>query len=524
MKQDKLGLFDTPPERHEIRIGLAIVALVFILLLTAIPSYNVRVGLIPGLIPAIDAAMLVCDLISAAILYAQAAVFRSRALTILASGYVICGLLLIPWALTFPGVFSESGLLGAKVNTTGWIAVCWRLSLPAAIFLYGRLKTVDSTDRPIAERPPAKVIRALLISIAFVVIATLLATLGHDLLPSFFINQSEVIQSRLIAVNVVVIVLTIAAMVALFRQEKSVLDLWLLVALSAWLAQSLLNLQLQSRFSVGAYVFLGLVLVSDLIIMLALITESNRLYARLAVSTAARERERDERLMSMDAVAAAIAHEVGQPLTAANLNASAALKWITGPRPDTANAVRALHDAVESGQRTFDVIRSIRSTFTSTPGSLTEFSLNDLARETAGLMDRELAAQKVELQLSLDDSLAPVLANKTQIQRVLINLLTNAIESVAATRRRARRIVIRSVQSNGTNVQLDVSDSGTGISTEKIAQVFEPFFTTKSTGTGLGLSLSRTIIEEHGGRLWVSSGENKGATFHVQLKAGSADQ
>jgi len=516
--QEKLGLFDTRPDRQEIRAGLAIVALVFILLLVALPSHNVHVGTVPGLVPALDAAMLVCDLISAAILYAQATVFRSRALTVLASGYVVSGLLLIPWALTFPGVVSEGGLLGAKVNTTGWIAVCWRLSLPAAIFLYGWLKRADATDRPIAERPPARVLQAVLISITLVVLVTLLTTLGHDLLPSFFINRSEVIQSRLITVNVVVIAWTIAAMIVLFRQEKSVLDLWLLVALSAWLAQSLLNLPLQSRFSLGAYVFLGLVLVSDLIIMLALVSESNRLYARLAFATAARNREHDARLMSMDAVAAAIAHEVGQPLTAANLNASAALSWLTGPKPDSAKAVDALHGAVDSGRRTFDVIKSIRATFANGAGSLTEFSLSELARETASLMDRELAARKVALQLSLDDTLPPVLANRVQVQRVLINLLTNAIESMAATRGRRRRIAIRSIPLDAETVQLDVSDSGVGISPEQMAQIFEPFFTTKATGTGLGLSLSRTIIEEHGGRLWVSSGEDRGATFHVQMR------
>ena len=517
MAQEKLGLFDTPPDRQEIRIGLAIVTLVFVILLAALPSHNFHVGAIPGIIPALDAGMLVCDLISAAILYAQAGVFRSRALTVLASGYVVSGLLLIPWALTFPGAFSANGLLGAKVNTTGWIAVFWRLSIPVAVFLYAWLKRADATDRPVAERPPAKVLQGLLISIAIATFVTMLATLGHDLLPSFFIDQSQVIQSTLITVNVVVIAWTIAAMFMLFRQERSVLDLWLLVALSAWLAQSLLNQVLQTRFSLGAYVFLVLTLVSNLIVMLALISESNRLYARLALSTAARDRERDARLMSMDAVAAAIAHEVGQPLTAAKLSAAAALEWLTRPTPDAEKAIKSLRETLDSGARTVDVIKSIRATFAAGVGTLSEISLNDLVRETASLMDRELAARKVSLQLSLDDTLPPILANRIQVQRVLINLMTNAIESMVATRGRARRIAIFSILLDEQNVQLDVSDSGPGISPEKMARIFEPFFTTKSTGTGLGLSLSRTIIEEHGGRLWASAGEEGGSTFHVLL-------
>ena len=518
MARDHLGLFDTPPNRSEIRIGLAIVGLVFIILLAALPVHDVRVGEITWFIPAISAILLVCDLITAAILYAQAGVFRSRALTVLASGYVFSGLLLIPYALTFPGAFSVNGLLGAKVNTTGWIAVCWRLSVPIAVILYAWLKRADAAVPPIAERPPAKILLGVLGSTTLALFVTLLATLGHDLLPPLFANQNDVVRSSLVIVDTVVILLTIAAMGMLFRQNSSVLDLWLLVAMSAWLAQSLLNLFLHSRFTVGAYVLLGLVFVSNLVVMLALIAESNRLYARLALSTAARDRERDARLMSMDAVAAAIAHEVGQPLTAANLSASAALGWLNRPEPDAEKAVKSLRETLDSGERTFDVIRSIRATFATGAGTLSEFSLNDLARETASLMDRELAARKVSLQLSLDDDLPPIQGNRVQIQRVLINLLTNAIESLAETRGREQSIAIRSLRLDGQNVQLDVSDSGVGISPEKMAQIFEPFFTTKSTGTGLGLSLSRTIIEEHGGRLWASSGEDRGATFHVQMR------
>ena len=517
MAQEKLGLFDTPPDRQEIRIGLAIVALVFLVLLAALPAHNIHAGALPGLIPALDAGMLICDLISAAILYAQAGVFRSRALTVLASGYVVSGLLLIPWALTFPGAFSADGLLGAKINTTGWIATVWRLSVPVAVVFYAWLKQADATDQPVAERPPARVLQGLLISIALAIAVTLLATLGHDLLPSFFVDQSQVIQSTLIAVNVVVIAWTLAAMVLLLRQERSVLDLWLLVALSAWLAQSLLNLLLQSRFSLGAYVFLILTLVSNLVVMLALVTESNRLYARLALSTAARARERDARLMSMDAVAAAIAHEVGQPLNAASLSTSAALQWLTRSRPDLKKAIGLLHDAIESGRRTFDVIKSVRATFARESGTPIEFSLNDMVRETVLLMDRELAAQRISLQLSLDESLPPILANRVQLQRVLINLLTNAIESIRATKRRTRVIAIRTAPLDAQFLTLDVSDSGVGIAPEKLPHIFEPFFTTKRAGTGLGLSLSRTIIEEHSGRLWASPGEEYGATFHMRL-------
>jgi signal transduction histidine kinase len=163
------------------------------------------------------------------------------------------------------------------------------------------------------------------------------------------------------------------------------------------------------------------------------------------------------------------------------------------------------------------VIKSIRSMFTKDAGSLSEFGFDELVRETAQLLDRELAARKVSLELALDEKLPPIVANRVQMQRVLINILINAIESLGATRGRTRRIHIRSASPDEKSVQLEISDTGTGIAPHEIERIFEPFFSTKSRGTGLGLSLSRTIVEEHGGRLWASPGDKHGMTFFLKL-------
>lgn len=514
---DHLGLFDTPADRQEIRVGLAIVGLLFATLLFILPVADIPVRAVEAFVPTIDAVMFAGELIIGTLLYAQAAVFRSRALTVLASGYVFIALVLVPHALTFPGAFAPQGLLGAGINTTAWLAISRRLAFPIAIIVYALLKSADSAARAEAARPRARVLEGVLGAVLLAALATLLTTAGHDFLPPFFLNEREAIHTNLIIMNSVTIGLTIVAIAMLFWRDRSVLDMWLLVALSGWLFQSVLNLPLHTRFTLGWYGLFGMMLASNLIVMLALIAESNRLYARLALLTAAREREREARLMSMDAVAAAIAHEVGQPLTAIRLNASAGLSLLTRAQPKPEKAIAAFRFVSDSAQRSFDILKNIRSIFVKGPEWAIEFSLNDLVRETAALLDRELAGAKVSLQLSLDEALPPVLANRVQMQQVLVNLVTNAIEALIATRGRARRITIRSISVDDGTVLLEISDSGVGIAPDEAQRVFEAFYTTKATGTGIGLSLCRTIVDEHGGRIWVSSGEKYGATFHVQL-------
>ena len=519
MSQDQLGLFDTPPDRKQVRFSLLIVGLLFVVLLLILPVRDVRLRQIDAFIPMIDAIIFLGELITATLLYAQAAVFRSRALTVLATGYVFAALILVPHALTFPGAFAPDGLLGAGVNTTAWLANFRRAAVPIAVILYVLLRREDSVAPRGPERPAARIKLGVSAAIALAAAVTMLATIGRDLLPPFFLNRSDVIQTNAVVYQLILFALFIVATAVLFRKRRSVLDMWLLVALSSWLIESLLLMTLSGRFTAGWYSLFVMTLFSHLVVMFALIAESNRLHARLALTTAARNREREARLMSTDAVAAAIYHEVGQPLTAVTLNAMSGLDWLTRARPDPEKAIRSLHATIDAGHRTSDVIKSIRAMFAKGSGTVSEFSLNDLVRETAALLGRELAGEKVLLQLALDETLPPVRADRVQMQRLLVNLFTNAIESLASTQGRPRRLAIRSAPLNGHDVLLEVSDTGIGIAPEDMARIFDAFFTTKATGTGMGLSLCRIIAEEHGGRLWASAGEEYGATFHLQLRA-----
>jgi signal transduction histidine kinase len=517
VSQEHLGLFDTPPDRRDIRLGLGVAALLFAAFVVIFPFHNVAWPEFDAFVPMINGFLFLAELIIATMLYAQASVFRSRSLTALASGFVFAALLLVPHALTFPGAFAEDGLLGAGTNTTAWIAVVRRTTFPAAVALYAVLKRAEQ-DAPFGtgRQPPTPVV-AVAVAALLAIGATMLATMGHDWLPPLFLDRREGVHPNLLAVNLATIALSLIAMAMVLRTRRSVLDVWLMVALFGWLIQMVLNLPIQARFTVGFYGLFALTVLSNLIVMLALIAESNRLYARLVLSTSARSRERAARQMSRDALVTAITQEIGQPLSAIGTSARAALNWLARPQPDTEKAASAVRDTLDAVRRALDVIVSIGATRADVDGPTGKFDLNALVRETCAAVERELASLKIDLQLNLDESLPPIEGDRGQIRQVLLNLFANAIESLSATRGRSRRIALRTARLEDGATLLELSDNGVGLSAEASARIFDPFFTTKASGTGIGLALCQKVVEDHRGHIWVSPGEKHGVTFHVRL-------
>lgn len=518
MRGRYLGLFDTPATRQESWLSLAVISLLFAAMFAILPAGARPLGRVGAFVPVIDAITCTWELIIGGLLFGQAAVFRSRALTVLGSGFVFAALLLIPHALTFPGAFAPKGLIMGGPSTAVWLAILRRLIIPISLILYALLKRADAVSAVRAERAPARIASGVVIALTLAALTTVLVTLGRDLLPPLFFDGRRAHQPNLLALNSAITALTVLAITLIVTQKaRSVLDIWLLVALAGWLVHSVVNMPLHGRFTFGWYSLFGLMLFSNFVVMIALLAESSRLHTRLALSVAAQDRELETRLMSMDAVAAIIAHEVVQPLTAVRLSGSAGIDWLNRQPPNTARAIKSLEASMEAGRHAFDAIKKVRAAFGTGAGAPSDFSLNDLVRETSGLLDRDMAAQRISLRLLLDKTLPAIHADRTQIQRVLVNLLTNAIDALAEAPRNNRRIIIRSSTPDSEHVLIEVRDSGLSIAPDQVAKMFEPFFTTKPGESGLGLPLSRNIVEDHGGRLWASAEEDGGLAFHLEL-------
>lgn len=522
MSHAHLGLFDTPFNRRQVRFSLALIGLLVLASLPVLFVRNLRLPEVDAFMPTVDAIMFIGEVITATLLYAQASVFRARALVMLGGSYLFTALLLLPHALTYPGAFSPNGLLGAGLSTSAWITYLRQMAFALGIILYVRAKTASPAERAETEaRAPNIPVRILAVAV-LALAATILTTSRLDVLPAVFLDRTSMIRSHVIGYEGVSIALWIVAGLMLLRRLSSVLDLWLLVASACWMIVALLVPTLPARFTAGFYWLSIVAMFGHLVVMLALIAESTRLHARLGLSMSAWSREREARLMSIDAMAAAISYEVGQPLAAVRIHANAGLTWLSRDRPNTERAMMSMRATLDAGNLAVGVIKGIQETFAKKPSERATLDLAHLVRATVPLLRRELASERISLRVSLDETLPPVLADRVQLQRVLINLLSNAIESLAATKARPRRLTIRSGPLRSRGVVLEICDNGVGIAPQDMAQIFDPFFTTKSAGAGLGLPLCRIIVEAHGGRLWASCDEDHGACFHLELPAGGS--
>ncbi|WP_438030731.1 sensor histidine kinase [Sorangium sp. So ce233] len=259
--------------------------------------------------------------------------------------------------------------------------------------------------------------------------------------------------------------------------------------------------------------------------------EVQRLQRKLKLNRAAElkaQRAQDElahlnRVSSMRELAASIAHELNQPLAAILSNAQAALRLLARTPPDTAETRAALEDIVADDRRVARVIQRMRAMLRRGEISAAAQDLNELVGDTARHMAGAAASAGATVRLELAPGLPRVRGDGVQVQQVLVNLLVNAFDAVAGRPPEARLVVVRTLPGEGGHVELSVADSGEGVPPEDLERIFEPFFTTKARGLGVGLAISRSIAEAHGGRLWAESSPGEGATFRCALPVWEED-
>jgi signal transduction histidine kinase len=521
-KEQDFILSTLSPGRPQRRLALALVlALLVAFLITAGLLPTIQLGRIDAFVPAYATALFVIDLMTAILLFAQFSILRSRALLVIASGYLFTALIVIPWMLTFPGVFTPSGLLGAGLQTTNWLYILWHAGFPMFVIAYALLKDADPAKGMWWGSASAAILSSVAMTATVVCAATFIVTAGEAHLPRTMLDPLHFSTLRLYIAGYQVL-LSVAALIVLWVQRRSVLDLWLMVVMCAYVIEiCLIAFPVPVRFSLGWYAGRVFGLVSGSLVLFVLLYEITTLYARLLRAVVAERLERAARLMTGDAVSASIAHELKQPLSGIVTNAYASLRWLDRTTPDLDEAKAALKRITVDGLRAGSVIDSIRAIFKKDAGNRTSLNINELIGEVLALTRNDLQRHRILVQAEPNAQLPEVRGDRIQLQQVLLNLITNAIDSMAA-KDGARVLRVRSQVDDGGGVIVSVADTGTGIGSQELERIFNPLFTTKSGGMGMGLSICRSIIEAHDGQLWAAPNKPEGAVFQFMLLADGA--
>ncbi len=253
---------------------------------------------------------------------------------------------------------------------------------------------------------------------------------------------------------------------------------------------------------------------------------------RKRAEAAARESERQyhdiqmqlahaNRVATMGYLSASIAHELNQPLSGVVVSAETALLWLQGEQPNIPEAQKALTRIVRDGNRAGQVFRRIRTLIKKAPSQKDSLDINDVILEIIALTQGEAAKNRVQILTRLADGLPPIQGDRVQLQQVTLNLIMNALEAIGAHERDLREILISTAETPSRNVHVRVQDSGPGIDPANLERIFDAFYTTKANGLGMGLSISRSIIVAHGGKLWATTGVQHGAAFQFTVPGDS---
>ena len=518
--QFEYSVATAPPTRLQRQLAFGVVVVTLVAYGAVAPFAGLPVQRYDGFVPAMAALMFVTDLVTAALLFGQFAATGSRALLVLASGYLFTSLIAIPFALTFPGAFAPTGLLGAGSQSAAWLSISIRIGLAVTVVGYALLISGKHAQDSIEPSPRSTILWSVAIVIIAACALTATVTAGHELMPSL-LSGNSVLSLAHYATGIIALVFTLALSILWFR-GKSALDLWLMVAICAVIAESLsIALLPTGRFTVSFYANRTLPVLVSKVVLIVLLSETVILHARLSFANRKLEREHDNKLMSAEAVVATLAHEVRQPLSGMTSRAAAGKRFLDRAPPDpNIDKTKALLDQISAAAfRANEVFENFRTLFRGGNQEHQPVDMNALALEAVELLRKDLDDHNVVAHTMLAPELPAIQGNRSQLREVILNLLQNSIEAMATTTKQ-RVISVVTARHDPDSISISLQDTGPGIDPHKLASIFDAFVTTKAKGTGLGLAICKMIIDQHGGKLLVQSDTHYGgARFEVTLPA-----
>jgi signal transduction histidine kinase len=511
--------------------AIIVVAVAFLAFLLTIPYVRVPLARVPAFIPAYQSALFIIDLMTAALLLGQFARLRTPALLALGAGYLFDAAMIMPHTLSFPGLFSPTGLLGAGEQTTAWLYVFWHGGFPLFVLAYVYFRNNDAT---IAAGAHVGILWATIVGVLAVATAlTALTTAGHDLLPPVMKGGDY---SMLVTKGVSPFIwfLTLVAVLAVWWRADSVLDLWLGVVMVVWLFDIALAAVLgSSRFDLGFYAGRLYGLIAASIVLIALLYETVRLYGRLADALDLAEARNTELIRSGAAVATAqrmeafgqltggIAHDFSNLLTVVGGN----LDMIRRDPTDAVRVERLAGNADAAVRRAARLTRQLMTFGGRQALRPVSIDVSRLIQEYVPVLQR--SAEGTELMTGLAQNVHSIFVDPTQLETALVNLVANARDATGGGGRviiETGNVALAAKQfANvpdtvpGEYVLVAVRDTGRGMSPDVAARAIEPFFTTKEPGKGPGLGLSQVygFVKSAGGLMRIDSQPGRGTSVNL---------
>jgi len=512
-----LALSAMPINAAQRKAALAVVVLLAVAVIATAPFAHLPGPRIGPFIPVLQTAICLIDLITAALLFSQYFILPLRAILAIAAAYVCTGLFAFIQTLAFPGAYSANGIIGDGLNSAAWFFVWWHTAFSLAVVTYAITKDGHGTTKPSGGSPIVPII-ATIVGAALIIIAfSWMALRPPMFLPRLYVDTTHQTMWAN-AANVYLCLLNNLALAVLWFRRRTILDLWLTVTLVAWWPNFVVPIFLTVvRFSVGWYVSRFFALAASSTVLVVLLTEMTVLYARQANSILLLRRERANRLESVEAATSAMAHEIRQPLTGIGSLATAAQRWLDRKPVEVEKAKSCLTSIVAAVQRSDEIITSVRGLFRKTQSRRTLVHLNDVSELVMQLARYDLLSNGIAVTADYQEKLPAIYADHLQLQQVMLNLIKNAIDAMNACPLGERRLRVAIGSDGHSTVSFYISDSGSGVVDEDRERIFSPFFTTKTSGMGLGLSICRTMIEEHGGTLRLTETSSAGSTFEITL-------